>query len=59
MYSRLGAGWSCTILGVLLVLFAPAPFVLYWGGERLRRRSHYVPVAPKIIEEPKEADVKA
>lgn len=39
MYHRLGVGWASSLLGFLSILFIPIPFVLYYYGERIRRRS--------------------
>ena len=39
MYRRLGVGWATSLLGFLSVAFIPVPFVLYFYGERIRRRS--------------------
>ena len=39
MYNKLGVGWASSLLGFLSILFIPIPFVLYYYGERIRRRS--------------------
>ncbi|KAI9789149.1 MAG: hypothetical protein M1833_002766 [Piccolia ochrophora] len=39
MYARLGVGWSNSLLGFLSIVFIPIPFVLYYYGENIRRRS--------------------
>ena len=39
MYGRLGVGWASSLLGILAIAFIPIPFVLYYFGERIRRRS--------------------
>lgn len=39
MYSRLRVAWGSSLLGFLSVVFLPIPFVLYYYGERIRRRS--------------------
>jgi MFS transporter, DHA1 family, multidrug resistance protein len=39
MFTRLGVGWASSLLGFLAVAFIPIPFVLYFYGEQIRRRS--------------------
>ena len=39
MYTYLGVGWSCTILGILGLVFGIIPFVFLWYGPTLRARS--------------------
>lgn len=39
MYSSLGVGWACSLLGFLGLLFAFIPFIFMRYGERLRESS--------------------
>ncbi|KAI9844360.1 MAG: hypothetical protein M1837_005664 [Sclerophora amabilis] len=39
MYRKLGVGWASSLLGFLSIAFIPIPFVLYFYGERIRKRS--------------------
>lgn len=39
MYANLGPNWAGTLLGLLLVVIAPIPFVFYRYGGRIRERS--------------------
>jgi MFS transporter, DHA1 family, multidrug resistance protein len=39
MYTKLGVGWASSLLGFLSIAFIPIPFVLYFYGEKIRRRS--------------------
>jgi MFS transporter, DHA1 family, multidrug resistance protein len=39
MYTKLGVGWASSLLGFLSIAFIPIPFVLYFYGENIRRRS--------------------
>ena len=42
MYKRLGLGWGSSLLGFLgMVVGIPAPFLFWYWGERLRKRSSY------------------
>lgn len=42
MYSALGYGWGNSLLGFLAVgLGCPAPILLWWYGEKLRKRSTF------------------
>lgn len=36
MYEKLGTRWTCTVLGCLAVLLAPAPFVFFRWGPKVR-----------------------
>ncbi|KAF2450241.1 putative MFS transporter [Karstenula rhodostoma CBS 690.94] len=42
MYSNLGTGWASSLLGFILVLFVPIPWVLRYFGPKLRSRSVYL-----------------
>ena len=39
MYHKLGVGWASSLLAFLSILFIPIPFVLYYYGESIRKRS--------------------
>lgn len=41
MYTKLGVGWTLTLLGGISLLFLPAPYLLYWKGYKIRARSRY------------------
>lgn len=42
MYSDLGYGWGNTVLAFLAVVIGiPAPFILWWYGEMLRKKSQF------------------
>ena len=40
-YSNLGVAWASSTLAFLSIAFIPIPFVLYFYGESLRKRSKY------------------
>lgn len=39
MYNRLGVAWATSLLGFLSIAFIPIPFVLYFYGEGIRKKS--------------------
>ncbi len=39
MYATLGPNWAGTLLGLLMVVLAPIPFVFYRYGGRIREKS--------------------
>jgi hypothetical protein len=39
MYSALSLGWGNTLLGFIALAMVPVPFVFYFFGERIRKRS--------------------
>lgn len=39
MYGKLGVGWATSLLGFLSIAFIPIPFILFYYGEGIRRRS--------------------
>ena len=41
MYSGLGVHWTMTLLGCIAVILAPAPFVFWRLGPRIRKKSPY------------------
>jgi hypothetical protein len=40
-YENVGSHWTLTILGVVAVMLAPAPYVLYKWGPGIRENSKY------------------
>lgn len=38
IYDSLGLGWGNTVLGLIAVSLIPVPVLLYFYGERLRKR---------------------
>ena len=40
-YENVGSHWTLTILGVVAVMLAPAPYVLYKWGPVIREKSKY------------------
>jgi len=41
MYKGIGVHWTMTLLGSIATLLAPAPFLFWWYGAQLRKRSPY------------------
>ena len=41
-YKNVGVHWTCTILGVLSLLMCPLPYVFFWKGSAIRKRSRYM-----------------
>lgn len=41
MYARLGNNWTLTIFGSLSVILGIVPFIFFWYGAALRRRSPF------------------
>lgn len=41
MYERLGVGWATTLLGCVAVVMAPIPWLFWFYGDRIRKRSRY------------------
>jgi len=41
MYSRLGIGWACSVLGFLSLVMALIPFVFIRFGDRIRANSKF------------------
>ena len=41
MYNRLGYAWAGGLIAFLTLAMAPLPFVFFWFGERLRKRSRF------------------
>jgi hypothetical protein len=44
MYKALGIGWATSLLGFVTVALLPIPWILYFKGEGIRRRSEYAPI---------------
>lgn len=42
LYQRLGANWASSLLGFLQMAIIPIPFVFYWYGDRIRKRSSLI-----------------
>ncbi|KPV73417.1 uncharacterized protein RHOBADRAFT_29141 [Rhodotorula graminis WP1] len=42
-FSALGVGWACSVIGFVALAIAPAPFVFYKYGWRLRQKSRFAP----------------
>lgn len=41
MYDNLGTHWTMTVLGGISALAVPIPYVLYWYGPNIRKRSKW------------------
>lgn len=41
MYKALGVGWATTILAFVTLAMAPIPWLFWWKGEMLRKRTKY------------------
>lgn len=41
MYENLGTHWALTVLGCISALAVPIPYVLYWYGPHIRKRSKW------------------
>jgi putative effector of murein hydrolase LrgA (UPF0299 family) len=39
----LGVNWACTLIGLLMLLFVPAPFLFYKYGHIIRGKSKFAP----------------
>jgi MFS transporter, DHA1 family, multidrug resistance protein len=42
-FTGLGVGWACSLLGFVGLVLAPAPFLFYKYGSRVRARSRFAP----------------
>lgn len=51
MFDALGVGGGGSLIGGVACLLAPIPFVFYWYGEPIRRRSKFAPTEDKEEEE--------
>ena len=43
MFLNLGVNWACTLIGLLMLLFVPAPFLFYKYGHIIREKSKFAP----------------
>lgn len=50
MYSRLGVGWACTLLGCVCLVLSPIPFAFVRWGPKLRDRSPFCKQLNRIRE---------
>ncbi|KAI1616180.1 major facilitator superfamily domain-containing protein [Exophiala viscosa] len=41
LYENLGVHWTVTLLGAISALMAPVPYIFYYFGARIRKRSRY------------------
>ena len=41
LYENLGTHWTVTLLGAVSLLMAPVPYIFYYFGARIRKRSRY------------------
>ena len=41
MYENLGTHWTMTVLGCISALAVSIPYVLYWYGPNIRKRSKW------------------
>lgn len=44
MYKGLGVAWTCTLLGCVAALLTPVPWVFWWYGSIIRRRSKWATI---------------
>ncbi|KAJ3535277.1 hypothetical protein NMY22_g6556 [Coprinellus aureogranulatus] len=63
MFTNLGVNWACTLIGLLLTLFVPAPFLFYKYGPIIREKSKFAPcldlmIAKQMTEEEKQTREK-
>ncbi|KAF8960814.1 MFS polyamine transporter [Flammula alnicola] len=57
MFTNLGVNWACTLLGLVALLFVPAPFLFYKYGPRIRMHSKFAPcIDLQIAEQLKEEE---
>ncbi|KAL9080817.1 MAG: hypothetical protein Q9157_000513 [Trypethelium eluteriae] len=56
MFDALGVGGGGSLIGGVATLLAPIPFIFYWKGETIRRRSRFAPTENKPKQEDKPAD---
>lgn len=50
MFSALGIGWACSLLGFVSVALVPVPWVLYKYGHRIRAKSQYITIKSPVLE---------
>ncbi|KAL9094416.1 MAG: hypothetical protein Q9165_003266 [Trypethelium subeluteriae] len=56
MFNALGVGGGGSLIGGLATLLAPIPFIFYWKGEAIRRRSRFAPTENNPKQEDKPSD---
>ncbi|KAJ2916645.1 hypothetical protein MD484_g3772, partial [Candolleomyces efflorescens] len=49
MFNNLGINWACTLIGLVMLLFVPAPFLFYRFGPRIREKSSFAPCIDLFI----------
>ncbi|GAA5844249.1 hypothetical protein JCM9279_001738 [Rhodotorula babjevae] len=42
-FAALGVGWACSVIGFVALAIAPAPFIFYKYGWKLRQKSRFAP----------------
>lgn len=58
MFTNLGVNWACTLVGLLGLLFVPAPFLFYKYGAWIRGRSSFAPCFDLVIAKELEEEEK-
>ncbi|GLB40859.1 putative MFS general substrate transporter [Lyophyllum shimeji] len=56
MFDNLGVNWASTLLGLVLLLLAPSPYLFYIYGPRIRARSKFAPCIDLKIAKELEAE---
>jgi hypothetical protein len=41
MYQDLGVPWTLTVLGIISAFALPIPYILFWHGPNVRKRSRW------------------
>jgi len=41
MYEKLGIHWAGSLFAFISVLLVPVPWIFFWKGRELRKKSHY------------------
>jgi MFS transporter, DHA1 family, multidrug resistance protein len=58
-FTGLGVNWACTLLGCVGLLLAPAPFLFYKYGPRIRESSRFAPCLDLKIKKALEEEAAA
>ncbi|KAF9446057.1 MFS general substrate transporter [Macrolepiota fuliginosa MF-IS2] len=59
MFTNMGIGWACTLIGLVAAVFMPSPFLFYKYGARIREKSRFAPcIDLKIKKELEEEERK-
>ncbi|KIJ60861.1 hypothetical protein HYDPIDRAFT_31908 [Hydnomerulius pinastri MD-312] len=59
MFTKMGSGWGCTLLGLFGLILAPSPFLFYKYGTYIRSKSKFAPCMDlRIAEELKAEEEK-